>query len=82
MSKRIFLLSFIQQSGGVDWRTKLDSQKGAVLATELKNNGCKLAKWTLQAILAGNDYIKYGFFFIYFFVLVLNSDTFNFYSYS
>ena len=23
-------------------------QKGAVLATEMKNNSCKLAKWTLQ----------------------------------
>ena len=35
-------------SGGVDWRGKLDSQKGAVLATEMKNNSCKLAKWTCQ----------------------------------
>ncbi|KAI1730261.1 eukaryotic translation initiation factor 3 subunit 7 (eIF-3) domain-containing protein [Ditylenchus destructor] len=49
------------QSGGVDWRAKIDSQKGAVLATEMKNNSCKLAKWTLQAILGGSDYIKFGF---------------------
>lgn len=49
------------QSGGVDWRTKLDIQKGAILATEMKNNSCKLAKWTLQAILSGSDYIKYGY---------------------
>jgi translation initiation factor 3 subunit D len=49
------------QSGGVDWRSKLENQKGAVLATELKNNNCKLAKWTLQALLAGSDYIKFGY---------------------
>uniref|UniRef100_A0AC34Q1V7 Eukaryotic translation initiation factor 3 subunit D n=1 Tax=Panagrolaimus sp. JU765 TaxID=591449 RepID=A0AC34Q1V7_9BILA len=48
-------------SGGVDWRSKLENQKGAVLATELKNNNCKLAKWTLQALLAGSDYIKFGY---------------------
>ena len=47
-------------SGGVDWRQKLDTQRGAVLANELKNNACKLAKWTVQAILAGSDQIKFG----------------------
>lgn len=46
---------------GVDWRQKLDSQRGAVLATELKNNSNKLAKWTLQAMLAGADLIKLGY---------------------
>lgn len=49
-----------QVSGGVDWRSRLDSQRGAVLATELKNNSCKLAKWTVAAILAGSDQIKFG----------------------
>ncbi|KHN88178.1 Eukaryotic translation initiation factor 3 subunit D [Toxocara canis] len=48
-------------SGGVDWRSKLDTQKGAVLATELQNNSCKLAKWTLQALLADSDMIKFGY---------------------
>merc|ERR1711915_1079525 len=48
-------------SGGVDWRQKLDTQRGAVLANELKNNACKLAKWTVQAILAGSDQIKFGY---------------------
>lgn len=47
-------------ASGVDWRSKLDTQKGAVLATELQNNSCKLAKWTLQALLAGSDQIKFG----------------------
>jgi len=48
-------------SGGVDWRNRLDNQKGAVLATELKNNSCKLAKWTVSSLLAGSDQIKFGY---------------------
>ena len=32
-----------------------------MLATELKNNSNKLAKWTLQAMLAGVDLIKLGY---------------------
>lgn len=48
-------------SGGVDWRAKLDMQRGAVLATELKNNSCKLAKWTISALLAGSDILKFGY---------------------
>ncbi|CAG2198401.1 EIF3D [Mytilus edulis] len=47
--------------GGVDWRSKLDTQRGAVLATELKNNSCKLAKWTVCSMLAGSDQIKFGY---------------------
>jgi translation initiation factor 3 subunit D len=51
-----------QGSGGaLDWRTKLASQRGAVLATEMKNNSCKLARWTVQAILAKADTMKLGF---------------------
>ena len=46
--------------GAPDWRTKLDSQPGAVVATEMKNNSCKLAKWTVQSILAGADTMKIG----------------------
>lgn len=45
----------------MDWRSKLDSQPGAVLAAEIKNNGCKLAKWTVCSILSGADQIKFGF---------------------
>ena len=37
-----------RHSGNVDWRQKLGSQPGACLANELKNNACKLAKWTVQ----------------------------------
>ncbi|KAK3722236.1 hypothetical protein LTR37_002669 [Vermiconidia calcicola] len=51
-----------QGSGGaLDWRSKLASQRGAVVATEMKNNSCKLARWTIQAILAKADVMKLGF---------------------
>lgn len=51
-----------QGSGGaLDWRTKLSSQRGAVVATEMKNNSCKLARWTTQALLAKADMMKLGF---------------------
>ncbi|KXN89472.1 Eukaryotic translation initiation factor 3 subunit D [Leucoagaricus sp. SymC.cos] len=51
-----------QGAGGApDWRSKLDSQRGAVVATEMKNNSCKLAKWTVQSVLAGADLIKIGY---------------------
>ncbi|KAJ5900037.1 Eukaryotic translation initiation factor 3 subunit [Penicillium taxi] len=45
----------------LDWRSKLVSQRGAVIATEMKNNSSKLARWTTQAILAKADGIKLGF---------------------
>jgi translation initiation factor 3 subunit D len=54
-------VSCLQLSGGVEWRQKLDTQRGAVLANELRNNACKLAKWTVQALLAGSDQIKFGY---------------------
>ncbi|KIK53278.1 hypothetical protein GYMLUDRAFT_179114 [Collybiopsis luxurians FD-317 M1] len=47
--------------GAPDWRTKLDSQRGAVVATEMKNNSCKLAKWAVQSILAGAELMKIGY---------------------
>lgn len=47
--------------GALDWRSKLNSQRGAVVATEMKNNSCKLARWTTQAILARADQMKLGF---------------------
>lgn len=39
-------------TAGVDWRAKLENQRGAVLATELKNNANKMAKWTAAALVA------------------------------
>ncbi|MBW0474022.1 hypothetical protein O181_013737 [Austropuccinia psidii MF-1] len=51
-----------QGSGGApNWRAKLDSQRGAVVATEMKNNSCKLARWAVQSILAGADQMKMGY---------------------
>ena len=47
-------------SGSLDWRTKLASSRGAVVATEMKNNSCKLARWTTQSIIAGADVLKLG----------------------
>lgn len=44
-----------------DWRGKLDTQRAAVLATEVKNNAAKLARWTAEAIMAESDRIKFGF---------------------
>ena len=53
-----------QGSGGaLDWRSKLVSQRGAVVATEMKNNSCKLARWTVQSILAKADVMKLGYVF-------------------
>eukprot|EP00897_Mesotaenium_endlicherianum_P004132 jgi/Mesen1/3747/ME000204S03007 len=46
---------------GVDWRQKIENQRGAVLATELKNNANKLAKWTAQALIAGAELMKLGY---------------------
>lgn len=45
---------------GIDWRTKLDNQPGAVFANELKVNACKLNKWCARSILAGADNFVLG----------------------
>jgi len=45
----------------IEWRQKLDSQIGSVLAIELKNNSNKIAKWTCNAILAATDILKIGY---------------------
>ncbi|KAL3688292.1 hypothetical protein R1sor_014601 [Riccia sorocarpa] len=55
------LNEFDSKITGVDWRQKIENQRGAVLATELKNNANKLAKWTAQALLAGAEQMKLGY---------------------
>ncbi|KAK9684405.1 hypothetical protein RND81_10G207900 [Saponaria officinalis] len=55
------LNEFDSKYTGVDWRQKLETQRGAVLATELKNNANKIAKWTAQALLGGADMMKLGY---------------------
>eukprot|EP01088_Endostelium_zonatum_P007678 TRINITY_DN20030_c0_g1_i1.p1 TRINITY_DN20030_c0_g1~~TRINITY_DN20030_c0_g1_i1.p1 ORF type:complete len:559 (-),score=153.46 TRINITY_DN20030_c0_g1_i1:14-1690(-) len=46
---------------GVDWRQSLETQRGTVLATEIKNNAHKLAKWTASAMLGGCEWLKLGY---------------------
>eukprot|EP01132_Coremiostelium_polycephalum_P006782 gene6782-8414_t len=48
-------------SRGIEFRKKIDSQRAAILATEMKNNSTKFAKWSIQATLAGCDSINLGF---------------------
>ncbi len=48
-------------SGGTEWRRKVDQQRGAVLATELKNNSCKVARWTAESILSGAHLMQLGY---------------------
>ncbi len=61
--------------GALDWRAKLVSQRGAVVATEMKNNSCKLARWTVQSILSKSDIMKIGYVlasFLFFFLIIAN----------
>jgi len=55
------LNEFDPKWSGVDWRQKLENQRGAVLATELKNNASKMARWTAAALIGGIDVIKLGY---------------------
>jgi len=47
--------------GNVDWRQKLESQTGAVLAAEMKNNQYKLGRWVSECVLSGCDELRLGF---------------------
>jgi translation initiation factor 3 subunit D len=49
-----------KSQGGLDWRQKLESSRGAVVATEMKNNNCKLARWAIQGVLGGAEQLKLG----------------------
>lgn len=55
------LNEFDSKVTGIDWRLKIETQRGAVVANELKNNANKLAKWTAMAVLAGAEQMKLGF---------------------
>jgi translation initiation factor 3 subunit D len=53
-----------QQGAGnkaLDWRKNLDTQKGAIVANEMKNNSVKLARWAVQSYLAGAEQMKLGY---------------------
>ena len=55
------LNEFDSKVTGIDWRLKIETQRGAVIANELKNNANKLAKWTTMAVLVGAEQMKLGF---------------------
>ncbi|GMK55393.1 hypothetical protein CspeluHIS016_0204490 [Cutaneotrichosporon spelunceum] len=53
-----------QQGAGnkaLDWRKNLDTQKGAIVANEMKNNSVKLARWAIQSYIAGAELMKLGY---------------------
>jgi translation initiation factor 3 subunit D len=47
-------------SGNVDWRQKLETQSGAVLAVEMKNNANRLMKYVAQTAMSGVNEVKLG----------------------
>ncbi|KAL9650524.1 hypothetical protein ABK040_004743 [Willaertia magna] len=44
-----------------DWKANLDTQKTSIIMAEFKNNACKMAKWTAQALLNSSKQFKLGF---------------------
>ena len=48
-------------SGSVEWRQKLESQTGAALAIEMKNNAYRLARYVSDCLVSCADEIKLGF---------------------
>merc|ERR1712083_234899 len=45
----------------VGWRQRMENQRCAILATEIKNNACKVAKWATLALMSGVDLLKIGY---------------------
>lgn len=43
------------------WKTHLETQRGAVLAGELKNNAFKLGRFTAEALISGCETMKIGY---------------------
>lgn len=48
-------------SGVLEWKNKIVNQRGAIIATEVKNNLSKVSRWTIQSILSGANLLKIGF---------------------
>ncbi|KAF8820076.1 putative eukaryotic translation initiation factor 3 subunit 7, partial [Cardiosporidium cionae] len=44
-----------------NWRTQIENQQGALLATEIRNNANRLQKCVASALIAGCDTLKMGF---------------------
>lgn len=45
----------------LDWKSKLISQRGAIISTELRKNNNLFSKWIIAALFGDIDYIKLGF---------------------
>ena len=48
-------------SSSVEWKQKLDTQTGAALAIEMKNNAFRLARYVSEMAVSGADEVKLGF---------------------
>eukprot|EP01071_Lankesteria_metandrocarpae_P015040 Lankesteria_metandrocarpae@DN9264_c0_g1_i1.p1 len=46
---------------GKPWRVLIENQKGGLFASENRDNACKLAKWTAQALIGGCEHMRLGF---------------------
>jgi len=55
------LHEFDLRPGASGWRSKIQTQRGAVFATEIKNNAHKVARWAAQAVLGGIDRMSIGY---------------------
>ncbi|KAF0989960.1 hypothetical protein HZS_7097, partial [Henneguya salminicola] len=55
------LLEWGTKPGMKGWKDELEKLSGSILATEIKNNSNKFAKWTASAIITGDNLIKIGF---------------------
>lgn len=49
------------ESSTTPWKKHLETQRGAVLATELKNNSFKIGRWVAEALLSGCETMKIGY---------------------
>ena len=48
-------------SGSPEWRQKLESQTGAALAIEMKNNAYRLARYVSELLISAADELRLGF---------------------
>eukprot|EP00921_Rhytidocystis_pertsovi_P024938 GHVQ01040156.1.p1 GENE.GHVQ01040156.1~~GHVQ01040156.1.p1 ORF type:complete len:629 (+),score=122.67 GHVQ01040156.1:72-1958(+) len=44
-----------------NWSSHIDTQKGALLATEIRNNSNKFQKWVASALVGGCDHLRLGY---------------------
>ncbi|ODV63243.1 eukaryotic translation initiation factor 3 subunit D [Ascoidea rubescens DSM 1968] len=57
----IHAITQYKTGSSLDWNTKLQLQKGAILAAELRKNINQFSKWTIESILSDVKLIKIGF---------------------